>query len=144
MQRGLTQSEEKIIQAFAQTNTAIILDNDFVSVSSWRATLGVMARCVIDMVKHDMCSNPSSISLEIATTIKLSFREGNINDMYMNEMISLLYYIAGWHLTACLKAGRIRTGKEMNSNLGKLMILLFECASVDQKDANNLPTEKVV
>ena len=32
----------------------------------------------------------------------------------------------------------------MNSNLGQLMILLFECASVDQKDANNLPTEKVV
>lgn len=47
--------------------------------------------------------------------------------LYIQEMVSSIYYIAGWHLTACLKAGRIRAGKKEDGGLGKMMFLLFEC-----------------
>ena len=50
----------------------------------------------------------------------------------------------GWHITACLKAGRIRSSKRMDGQLGKVMISLFEWGTVDRKDVNNLPTEKVI
>lgn len=63
---------------------------------------------------------------------------------FPNEILSSVYYIAGWHISACLKAGRIRAGKRMDGRLGKVMISLFECGTVDRNDNNNLPTEKVV
>ena len=73
-----------------------------------------------------------------------SFREVNIRALYSNDMLSIAYYIVGWHITACLKAGRIRVGKKNDGLLGKGMISLFERGIVDQKDTDNIRTEKVV
>jgi len=92
--------------------------DDFISVGSWQATLGVMARCVINLVKHDMCSNSSTLALEIVSTVLSDFSETNVHALYSDEMLSSLYYITGWHITACLKAGTIRAGKKMMVNSG--------------------------
>ena len=69
--------------------------DDFVPVGSWRATLVLMARCVIDLFKHDMCSNSSTLALEIVSTISSAFSETNVQALYSDEILSCLYYIAG-------------------------------------------------
>ena len=91
-----------------------------------------------------MCSDSTSSSLEISRTVELSFTEEDISALYSSEMLSTLYYIAGWHVTACFKAGKIRAGKKGDGELGKTMIELFECGTVNKADTLNLPTEKVV
>jgi len=61
--------------------------DDFVSVGSWRATLGVMARYVIDLFKHVMCSNSSTLVLEIVSTVSSAFSETNVQDLYLDEIL---------------------------------------------------------
>ena len=35
----------------------------YLLLGSWRATIGVIARTVIDSIKHDMCSNSNAFTL---------------------------------------------------------------------------------
>jgi len=146
MQKNLARREEGVIVSFEDKYAGIISvdDDDFVSIGCWRAALEVMARCTIELIKHDMCSNSSSLKLEIADTVASSFQHANPSALYSDDVLSSLYYIAGWYITACLKAGRIRAGKRNDGDIGKVMISLFECGSIEQKDTNNIPTEKVV
>ena len=145
MQRSLSRYEEELIAFFEHEHVGMVnVGGDIIQIGSWRATLGVMARCVIELIKHDMCSDSSSLTMEFTATVKSSFSETNSMAVFPSDMLSTIYYIAGWHITACLKAGRIRSGKRMDGQLGKAMITLFECGTADLNDVNNLPTEKVI
>ena len=144
MQKGLARREEDIIHEFEEKHVSMINANDFISKGRWRATLGVLARCIIDLIKNDMCSGSTSSILEMTEMVQSSFTEPNVFAVYSTDLLSSLYYIAGWHMTACLKAGKIRAGKKMDGQLGKLMIELFECGTVNKADAIDLPSEKVI
>jgi len=54
-------------------------------------------------------------------------------------MLQSIYYVAGWHITACFKTGKKKKGK-----LGKIMISLFKCGTVDRDQTGDLPTGKVL
>ena len=143
MQKELTQREEALICSFEDQHVVMVPVDGYISRGRWRATLGVLARCVIDLIKNDMCSDSTSSSLEISTRVESSFTEEDISALYSSEMLSTLYYIAGWHITACFKAGKIRARKKGDGELGKTMIEFFECRTVNKADAINLPTEKI-
>ena len=144
MQKDLAKREEGIIVSFEDRHVGIVSSDDFIAFGSWRATLGVMARCVVNMIKHDMCSNSSNHALELSSTVSSSFAEENIQALFTNEILSTIYYIAGWHLSACLKTGRIRVGKKGDGQLGQLMINLFECGTINADETAGLPTGKIL
>lgn len=87
MQRDLTKQEKKIISSFEVRNANIFLANMDINVSSskrfmllgsWRGTMGLISRIIIDLIKHDMCSDSSKVTLEISNTINLMFAETHI------------------------------------------------------------------
>ena len=116
MWRELAKNEEDVICSFEDTHAGIILAGNFASVGSWRATLGVIVRCGIDLIKYNMFLNSNSFTLEVSVTIKALFTRETIGALYSDEMVSSLYYITGWHLTACLNGGRIKGGKKGQSD----------------------------
>jgi len=66
MQRDLAKEEERIISSFTMPYANNFIDNMDVNISqrylllgSWRRTMWVISRAVIDLVKHDTCSNAS-------------------------------------------------------------------------------------
>ena len=75
MQPELLKSKEEIVVLFIDTHVGIISDDNdnVIAVGYWRATLGVIASRVIDLVKHDMCSGSSILTSELRTTVELSF-----------------------------------------------------------------------
>ena len=126
IQKTLAEKEEALIEAFVFKNTVVSLGSYFENAER-RGAIGVLARRMIDMVKHDMCSQSSKFATEITSLIRMSFAESNIIACYKQCMLPTIYYIAGWHIATCLKMSKKRKGK-----LGDAMIYLFEYATVER------------
>ena len=75
---------------------------------------------------------------KLKKTVDMVFTEDDMSKLYLSKMLRSLYYVIGWHITLCMKACKKSKGK-----LGKVMNLLFECGTVDEKDAKGIPTVKV-
>ena len=99
---------------FANMDINISSSERYMLLGSWQGTMGVIARAVIDLIKHDMCSDSSTVTLEISQTINLVFVETKIRSLYKPEMLLSIYYVAGWHITTYFKAG-----KKERVNLGR-------------------------
>ena len=79
MQKELAKHEEALICSFEEQHVAMIPVHGYISRGRWRATVGVLVRCGIDLINNDMCSDSTSSSLEISTTVESSFTEEKIS-----------------------------------------------------------------
>ena len=163
MQKELVKVERKHIYQFANDKYMpfVVLAGDHqesykdqLLIGKWKGLLQVLARTVIDLVKHDMCSGVASSLLDIKEVVSNAFvvedsvMLESFNNLRAGEALKeSLYYISGWHLTACLKAGKRMTRKKeiIPGSLGARLMELFENHTLE-KDSDqlvDLPTAKV-
>ena len=128
MQKQLVEKEEMIITAFAIDNQALFIDlatmdnqlKVYFLMGSWRATFGVLARSIIDLLKYNMYSDSAKEMLEMEDIVGRLFSNCDVSSLHPLVIIECIYYIAGWHIIACFKVGKKRKG-----NLREVMISLF-------------------
>jgi hypothetical protein len=151
MQKELVRGELVLIQQFTVQKymTFLTLDDlDFedntiktmLLLGKWKGIFGVLASAVIVLIKQDMCSGRTDACKGINDIVKNSFSPKKEVDFSHDAMKQTIFYIAGWHITACFKAGKRRG----DTDIGRMMIRLFELATIDRSQAKDLPIEKVL
>ena len=140
IEKTLVQKEEELIDSFIASHDAILqndptgqeMDNYFVRAAR-RGAIGVLARRMIEIIKHDMCSESSKFAIEITSLIDMVYAETNIVSCFKPCMLPTIYYIAGWHIMTCFKMSKRRRG-----NISDVMMNLFENATVGNEDGKKL------
>lgn len=74
----------------------------------WRLKGAIMqiAHVMINIIKHEMISKVTSHGItNVEKIVTDAFEVENLKEVYEHcSLLETLYYIGGWHLSACLKA----------------------------------------
>ena len=108
----------------------------------WKGLLWQIGDAVIRLIKIDMCCNSSQIYKCVSSTVNSAFASSmtDIVSIFHKNMQSTIYYIAGWHIRAALKASKKRKG-EMKRVLEKLVE--NGTSTFEQVTDSDLPITKV-
>ena len=107
----------------------------------WKGLLWQVGDAAISLIKADLCCSSSHIQESVSKTVTSAF-ESDMNEilsLFHKNMQASVYYVAGWHIRAALKASKKRKGK-----MKRILQRLAENGTATLEEVQDLPISKVL